>query len=117
MIPTNRHPACQDRCHYEDCEPDRFCKLRIEEAHRDHVAQMQDEWHEKFRPLKRWIVVQDKDGFTVHEWTHDGIAPPSTSPTVRLAASRLLQLMRLGPVGPQDHPEEVCVGSVTMEPK
>lgn len=79
----------------------------------EEIVQMQDSYHEKFRRLHRWIIVEDVDGFTVHEWTIDGVAPPSTYPTARLAASRLLQLLRLGPVGPQDHPEDVCVGTVT----
>lgn len=80
------------------------------------VVSIQDEYHSKFRKLKRWIIVEAADGFTVHEWTVDGVAPPTTYPTARLAASRLLQLLKVGPVGPQDHPEAVCVGSIDGVP-
>lgn len=98
------HTRCQRECAYAD-----------EQSQDEEIVMMQDDYHEKFRRLKRWIIVQDKDGFTVHEWTIDGVAPPSTYATARLAASRLLQLLGLGPVGPQDHPEDVCVGTIKMD--
>jgi hypothetical protein len=59
-------------------------------------------------------VQEGPTAFTVHEHSADGVAPPSTHGSRRLAASRLLQLLAIGPVAPQSHPEEVCVGYVTM---
>lgn len=78
------------------------------------IVAFQDGYHSQFRDKRRWIIVQDDSGFIVHVWTVDGVAPPTTYPTKRLAAARVLQLMGLGPVAPQDHPEEVCIGSVEL---
>ena len=40
----------------------------------------------------------------------DGVAPPTVKPSKREVAARLLQLLNIGPVAPQDYAEEVCVG-------
>lgn len=57
-------------------------------------------------PQARWRV---------HEWTPDSVFPPIEYPTKRLAAARVLQLLQVGPVAPQTHPEEVCIGSIETE--
>jgi hypothetical protein len=63
------------------------------------------------------IFIVDIDGhFEVHDHTRDGIAPPSVHLTKRAAASRVLQLLAIGPVAPQTWPEDVCIGSVGVEP-
>jgi len=68
-----------------------------------------------------WIIEERGADFIVHTWNGpdyvhgEGIGPPSSYPTLRKAAARLLQLLHVGPVAPQTWPEEVCVGSVTME--
>lgn len=79
------------------------------------IDNIQAEWNAGWRHKKRWIIVEDADGYSVHVHTIDGVAPPSTYPTKRLAASRLLQLLGIGPVGPQDHPESVCIGRLETD--
>ncbi len=67
-----------------------------------------------------WMIEESGAEFIVHRWTGQGwkhgagVAPPSSYPTLRKAASRLLQLLETGPVAPQTYPESVCVGSVTL---
>jgi hypothetical protein len=58
------------------------------------------------------MIVETADGYAVHQWTPDSVFPAITYPTKRLAAARTLQLLGLGPVGPQTHPERVCIGFV-----
>lgn len=79
------------------------------------IRQMQDEWHDSWRAKRRWIVVEEADGYSIHEHTADSIAPPFTYPNKRLLASRFLQLLGVGPVAPQTHPEQVCVGTIDRE--
>ena len=80
------------------------------------VREIQDEYHERHRLLPRWTIVQEAhDSYSIHAHTADGVAPPSTYPNRRLAAARLLQLLGIGPVAPQSHPEDVCVGTITRE--
>lgn len=79
------------------------------------IIQMQREWLETHQRFKRWIITEEPDGFWVHCHTEDGVAPPTRYPTKRLAASRILQLLGVGPVAPQDHPEEVCIGHIKTE--
>ena len=50
-------------------------------------------------------IIETEAGFEVHQWTADSVCPPSVYPTARLAASRILQLLGIGPVAPQTHPE------------
>ena len=63
-----------------------------------------------------WAITQDADGkFSVIEHTSDGsVMPITTYETKRLAVSRLLQIMGLGPVAPQLDPE--CVSIDLKEP-
>lgn len=68
-----------------------------------------------------WIIEERGAEFIIHTWngsshTHGaGIGPPSSYPTLRKAAARLLQLLHTGPVAPQTWPEEVCVGTITTD--
>ncbi len=79
------------------------------------IVSIQHEWLNQNRLRQRWIIVQESDGtYSVHHHSVGGVAPPTNYATPRLAASRLLQLLGVGPVGPQDHPEEVCISSATI---
>jgi hypothetical protein len=57
------------------------------------------------------LTIEEKCG----EWLvgmEDGenIWPTTSYSTKRLAMARVLQLLDLGPVGPQMHPERICIG-------
>lgn len=82
------------------------------------IDAIQAHWNENWRHKQRWIIVEEIDGtYSVHRHSSDGVGPPSSYPDRRLAAARLLQLLDLaGPVAPQDHPEEVCIGYAGCEP-
>ena len=80
------------------------------------IVEIQDKFHAKNRMKRRWILVQEEGGrITIHEHSADGVAPPCEYQNRRIAASRLLQLWGIGPVSPQTHPEEICLGSVTFD--
>ena len=70
---------------------------------------------ERFAACVRWFIVEIDGQYEAHEWTPTGVAPPSTYPTRRAAVARLMQLMRVGPVAPQTHPEEACIGEIRQE--
>jgi len=77
------------------------------------ITSIQQEWLDRHRLAHRWMIAEDLDGFSVHDHTIDGVAPPSTYPTREQAAARLLQLLGIKePVTPQNWPERVCIGSV-----
>ena len=81
------------------------------------VADIQYQWLVDHRQAQRWMITEDHDGFTVHEHSADGVAPPSTYATKELAAARLLQLLGLqAPITPQTWPESVRVGYIAKEP-
>lgn len=59
-----------------------------------------------------------KDGvYSVHQWTKDSVAPVSEYSTTAKAASRVIQLLGLGPTTPQDHPEVVKIETLNKQPK
>lgn len=63
---------------------------------------------------KRFIAIVEEAGGTFSVVQHNGpggVAPTSSYPSAKLAAARVLQLLSLGPVAPQAHPEKVCVGT------
>lgn len=77
------------------------------------IVEIQDEWHERNRMTRRLMVVQEPEGWSVHQHTIDSVFPPNHYASVELAAARLLQLLGIGqPVTPQSHPEPVCIGKV-----
>lgn len=80
-----------------------------------HIVRLQDEHHERLRKVRRWVIAEQPDGYEVHEWSEDGVAPPSRHATKRLAAARILQLLGTGPVAPQTDPEEVCITEVSRD--
>lgn len=77
------------------------------------ITEMQAHWNAKWRDKHRWIIVDEGDGtYSIHEHMIDGVAPPTLKPNKREVAARLLQLLGIGPVAPQDFPEEICVGEI-----
>jgi hypothetical protein len=80
------------------------------------IEQMQREHEDRLRRTRRWLIAETAEGFEVHEWTIDGVAPWAEKATKEEAAARLLQLMEIRhAIVPQAYPERVCIGSVTME--
>lgn len=60
------------------------------------------------------LAIVEEDGeWVVHQFSETGVSPPSTYPSKRLAAARVLQLMHVGPVAPQTHPETAAIGAFT----
>lgn len=64
---------------------------------------------------KKWTIVETDNGWEVGCQTSDSVAPTTIYPTKRLAASRILQLLGIGPVAPQDHPEDICIGYIRRD--
>ena len=84
-----------------------------EEENYADISSMQAEWNKLWRDKKRWIIVEEGDGtYSIHEHMIDGVAPPITKPNKREVAARFLQVLGIGPVAPQDHPEDVCCGTI-----
>ena len=80
------------------------------------IAEMQREHEDRLRSTRRWIIAETDDGFEVHEWSVDGVAPWAVKETKESAAARLIQLMGIGhAIVPQAYPESVCIGTVTMK--
>jgi hypothetical protein len=79
------------------------------------VRAIQDAWTEDNRNKRRWMIVEEADGFTVHAHTFDSVSPTSHYESARTAASRILQLLHIGPVAPQHWPETACIGSISNE--
>lgn len=76
------------------------------------IDEIKSEHYEKNRSKPIFAIVQDGDELGVYQQTKDSVAPYIKYPTSRLAAARVLQLLGLGPVAPQDHPEQVCIGHI-----
>ncbi len=82
----------------------------------DDISGIQADWNARWRNKRRWIIVEEGDGsYSIHEHSKNGVAPPTAKPGKREVAARLLQLLGIGPVAPQDYPEEVCVGVIERE--
>ncbi len=81
----------------------------------DDITEIARQNREGWAGKKIWVIVEDEDGFTVHQHSPDGVAPTSTYPSAGKAMSRLLQLLHIGPVAPQTHPETACIGEVTSD--
>lgn len=78
------------------------------------ITAIQEHWLTVYRPTHRWIIVQEPEGFSVHDHSIDGVGPPSDYKTKVEAAARLLQLLGIKePVTPQNWPERVCIGYVS----
>lgn len=86
------------------------------------IAEIKQQTFDKFKNSPRvWLVEERGAEFFVHTWSGEGhihgcgVGPPSSYPTLRKAAARLLQMLGVGAVAPQTWPESVCIGSVDLE--
>ncbi len=89
----------------------------------EEIARIKVETFARLATARRvWIIEENGADFTVHQWSGNdaqfgaGVAPPSSYLNLRKAAARLLQLLHLGPIAPQTWPEEIGIGTVSMEP-
>lgn len=89
----------------------------------EEIARIKQETFEAFKHSPRvWIIEERGAEFTVHTWTGadwqngSGVGPPSSYPTLRKAAARLLQMLGCGAVAPQTWPENVCIGTINTAP-
>lgn len=76
------------------------------------INEIKTEHYESNRDKPIFAIIQDGDEFGVYEQTKDSVSPYIKYPNARLAAARILQLLGVGPVAPQDHPESVCIGEI-----
>ena len=80
------------------------------------IEAMQREHEERLRTTHRWLIAETADGFEVHEWTDDGVAPWAEKSTKEEAAARLLQLMGIKhAIMPQAYPERVQIGYIETD--
>lgn len=80
------------------------------------IAEIARENREAWAGREVIAIVKEADGYSVHHHTADSVAPSSSYPDKRLAAARVLQLLHVGPVAPQSHPETACIGTVSITP-
>jgi len=74
------------------------------------------EHYERLKSSSAIIIETTADGYVVHQWSRDGVAPQSTYATAPEALARAAQLMKVAsPVVPQNWPEQVQIGSVSAE--
>jgi hypothetical protein len=72
--------------------------------------------YERIKRGSMIAIEMTPDGYCVHQWTPDGVAPQSSYGTAAEAVARVAQLLRLSnPVPPQDWPEAVQVGNIVSE--
>ena len=81
------------------------------------VEQFKAERFEQIKGSKCYVIEQAGPDWVVHQWTADSIMPISVYKTPRLAASRVLQLLHIGPVAPQDHPETIGIDLAALGPE
>lgn len=79
------------------------------------ISTIKQEHWVAYRDREMWAIIELPDGFGVYWHNAESVGPLFMYPTKRLAASRILQLLGIGPVAPQDHPENICVGTVTLD--
>ena len=74
------------------------------------------EHYERLKSGAVLMIETTGDGYVVHQWTTEGVAPQSTYATPAEAVARVAQLAKVSdPVVPQSWPEEAQIGSVTTE--
>lgn len=79
------------------------------------VLQIKRDWARSVEGAKLIAIEERADGWVVHQHTADSVFPPVLYPNKRLAAARVLQLLHIGPVAPQSHPESVCIETVELD--
>jgi hypothetical protein len=76
------------------------------------IEAMADGHWELGRGKHRFLIIDMGDHWTLREMTNDSVMPPCDKGTKREIASRLLQVMEIGPVAPQSFPEEICINMI-----
>lgn len=81
------------------------------------INEIKSEHYESNREKTIVAIVQEDDGvFGIFYQTQKSVSPYIKYANARLAAARALQLLGLGPVAPQDHPEEIVIGKIDYKP-
>lgn len=65
--------------------------------------------------LRKIELTECGDNWAVAMSDRDAIYPTTSHKSKRLAVSRILQLLDIGPVAPQIHTEEICIGEIVNE--
>jgi len=76
------------------------------------IEAMADKHWELGRGKPRWLIIDMGDHFTLREMSQDSVMPPCDKQTKREIAARLLQVMEIGPVAPQNFPEEIGINMI-----
>ena len=76
------------------------------------IAEIAEENRNAWAGKRLWCVVEEADGYYVHSHAPDGVSPSSRHGTKREAVARLMQLLHVGPVAPQTHPETAVISNV-----
>ena len=79
------------------------------------LDECKDAKFEKIRNSACIIIEVAGQNWIIHQFNSESVLPISMYPTARAAASRVLQLMHVGPVAPQTHPETACLGSIDKD--
>jgi hypothetical protein len=74
------------------------------------AAENRDSWAGK----QLYAIVEDGDGWTVHAHDAENVSPSVRYPTGRAAIARVMQLMKVGPLAPQTHPEEATISKLSV---
>lgn len=78
------------------------------------IEAIKDDAYADLRQRNLLMIETTADGFTVHQWFPDGVAPSTDYATAPEAIARAMQLLKVKQiVGPQDWPEVACIGDVS----
>jgi hypothetical protein len=61
---------------------------------------------------ERYTMEKTSNGWELSIEKGESIFPTTTYKTKRLVVARLSQLLDIGPVAPQTHPERICIGVI-----
>lgn len=81
----------------------------------EETKQIAQEHHANWLGKRVIAIVETQNGYEIHQHTEDSVFPKSDYATKREAASRVLQLLGIGPVAPQTWPERACIGEVYLD--
>ena len=76
------------------------------------IAEIAEENRNAWAGKRLWAIVEEANGYIVHSHAPDGVSPSSRHGTKREAAARVMQLLHVGPVAPQTHPETAVISNV-----
>ena len=79
------------------------------------IAEIAEDNRSAWAGKRLWAIVEEAEGWAVHQHSLDGVSPSTLYPTKRAAIARLMQLLSIGPVAPQMHAETACIGNVETQ--